>query len=153
MSGIDELAKCKKELADAIKTFKDCCDTHQAHKDAADAFHAAAKAPSRKDACTKTFKDLADAVKAHKDACDAHKDACGKLHKAILGAAKEDRAKMGYAELLKADAEDMREHLAEQDQLRGYTPSAFGTALQKALDPNDPLYEVRKAIRERTPVL
>lgn len=141
------------------KSWKDVEATHKAHKEAAFGVHGL-KDDASKDDVKKAFKSLEAAHKAHKDACDAHKEEC---HKAILGAAKEDRAKMGFGELQKLDTEDMRYHLAGQDRSRGFVPPSDGASLQKALDrqslqdaldsrqktldPADPLFDMKKAMR------
>ena len=137
-----------------IKSWKDVEASHKAHKEAAAAVHGL-KADASKDDVSKAFKDLDAAHKAHKDACDAHKEEC---HKAIMGASKEDRAKMNLGELQKLDIKDMRHHLAGEDRSRGFVPPDDGASLQKvilhaalappkALDPADPLSALKAAMR------
>ena len=149
------------------KSFKDVEDTAKAHKDAAAAVHGL-KDDASKDDCSKAWKDLDAAHKAHKDACDAHKDDCGKLHKAILGSVKDDSSKDDSAKDDSAKFAKLESKVADLTALLEKalaTPAASPLELAIAksqgkealitgagdglpeLDPHDPNYEMKKAMR------
>lgn len=168
-----DLHKSKKEEAfgaakeDCKKSFKDVEETHKAHKEAAAAVHGLKDDASKEDAA-KAMKDLEEAHKAHKDACDAHKDDCGKLHKAILGSVKDDSSKDDSAKDDSAKFAKLESKVADLTALLEKalaTPAASPLELAIAksqgkealitgpgdglpeLDPNDPNYEMKKAMR------
>ena len=138
-----------------------CEATHKAHKDASDAIRSLKDNASKEDVL-KAFKDLSEAHKSHKDACAAHKEEC---RKACMGSAKEDRSKQDLGELQKADISDMRDVLEGQDLARGFIPPTMSgaellfklqlqeavDAANRALDPNDPGYQMKLAMRRGMP--
>ena len=165
----DDLKKAAKD--DVSKAWKDVEATHKAHKDASDAVKSL-KDDASKDDTSKAMKDLDEAHKSHKDACDAHKDACGKAVKAIMGSVKDDSSKDDAGK--SAELGDLRKAVSDQGaalaEMKGLLEKALaqpaasplelllakarekegllpGDDLTQELDPKDPLFDMKKAMR------